>query len=107
LELSELQKAILRPGDIEMKKFKALVIALACGAALSVSAAAFTLGSPQNNNKSAACCDMKDCCKKDMSCCKKKRRGRNAHACCKGMDKKEACCCGKGTCPMPNKKKTT
>jgi len=87
-----------------MKKFKALVIALACGAALTVSAAAFTLESPQNDNKSAACCDMKDCCKKDMSCCKKKRRGRNAHACCKGMDKKEACCCGKGTCPMPNKK---
>jgi hypothetical protein len=47
---------------------------------------------------------MKDCCKADMSCCKKKRRGKNAHACCKGMDKKEACCCGKGTCPMPNKK---
>jgi len=107
LDLSELQKAILRPGDIEMKKFKALVIALACGAALSVSAAAFTLGSPQNDNKSASCCDMKDCCKADMSCCKKKRRGKNAHACCKGMDKKEACCCGKGTCPMPNKKKTT
>ena len=87
-----------------MKRFKALVIALACGAALSVSAAAFTLDSPQNNNKSAACCDMKDCCKADMSCCKKKRKGKNAHACCKGMDNKESCCCAKGTCPMPNKK---
>ena len=91
-----------------MKKFKALVIALACGAALTVSAAAFTLDSPQNSNSSSAsCCDMKDCCKADMSCCKKKRKGKNAHACCKGMDKKESCCCGSGECPMPNKKKTT
>ena len=89
-----------------MKKFKALVIALACGAALTVSAAAFTLDSPQGNTNAASCCDMKDCCKADMSCCKKKRKGKNAHACCKGMDKKEACCCGTGSCPMPNKKTT-
>ena len=88
-----------------MKRIKALVIALACGAALTVSAAALTLNPPQNTNQnSEACCDMKDCCKADMSCCKKKKKGKNAHACCKGMDNKESCCCGGGSCPMPNKK---
>ena len=88
-----------------MKRFKALVITLACAAALSISAGALTLGASQDNQNAASCCDMKDCCKADMSCCKKKRKGKNAHACCKGMDKKESCCCGSGECPMPNKAK--
>jgi hypothetical protein len=50
---------------------------------------------------------MQGCCKDAaMSCCKKKRRGKNAHACCKGMDKKASCCCKGDACPMPNKKTT-
>ena len=89
-----------------MKKFKALVITLACAAALSISAAALTIGSPQNSNQgTGTCCEDSNCCKADMSCCKARtKKKKNAHACCKGMDKKESCCCGKaGECPMPNK----
>ena len=88
-----------------MKRFKALVIALASGAALTVSAAAFTL-SPQNTNQSSeACCDMENCCKSGaMSCCKRKtRRGKNAHACCKANNG-ASCCCKGDSCTMPNKK---
>src|ERR1700686_2044054 len=91
-----------------MRKVKVLLMSLACGAALAISAAGLTLNPSQNTNQSAdACCDMKDCCKagdKEMSCCKKKRRGKNAHACCKGKDNKESCCCKRDSCPMPNKK---
>ena len=89
-----------------MKKFKALVVAFACAAALSVSAAALTFGSTQQNNQNTqACCDKDNCCKDaDMSCCKgKDKDGKNAHACCKGMDKKDSCCCKGDSCPMPNK----
>lgn len=90
-----------------MRKFQALVITLAMGATLAVSAAALTLSSPENSNdKAKSCCDMKDCCKADMSCCKKTRKGKNAHACCKGKDNAAACCCAGDACPMPNKKKT-
>ena len=89
-----------------MRKIQALVMTLAMGATLAVSAAALTL-TPQNSNQTAeACCDIKDCCKagdKNMSCCKKKRRGKNAHACCKGQNG-AACCCKGDSCPMPNKK---
>jgi len=88
-----------------MKKFKALVVTLACAAALSISAGALTLGSPQNSNQAAGCCEDANCCKAGMSCCKAKRKGKNAHHCCKGMDKKASCCCGTGECPMPNKAK--
>lgn len=88
-----------------MKQMKALVITLVCAAALSISAAAVTLGSTQDNKQNpAACCDMAHCCKGEMSCCKAKKEGKNAHSCCKDMDNKEACCCGAGECPMPNKK---
>ena len=90
-----------------MKKFQALVMTIAMGASLAVSASALTLNSGQNTNQSSeACCDLKDCCKagdKDMSCCKKKRRGKNAHACCKSKNG-AACCCKGDSCPMPNKK---
>ena len=95
-----------------MKKIKVLLMSLACGAALAISAAGLTLNPPQNTNQSAdACCDMAGCCKDAaMSCCKKKtRRGKrwkNAHSCCKGMDNKAACCCKGDACPMPNKKVT-
>ena len=89
-----------------MRKIQALVITLAMGATLAISAAALTL-SPQNSNQSAeACCDKQDCCKagdKNMSCCKKTRRGKNAHACCKTKNGAE-CCCKGDSCPMPNKK---
>lgn len=86
-----------------MKRIKVLVVALACGAALSISAAALTL-SPQNSNQnSAACCDSANCCKDGtMSCCKKKRKGKNAHACCKGKNGAE-CCCKGDSCPMPSR----
>ena len=71
-----------------MKRIKLLVLALACGAALSVSAAGLTRTQPQSTNQSSeACCDMQGCCKdmNHMSCCSKKnKRGKNAHACCKG-----------------------
>ena len=89
-----------------MKKIQALLITLAMGATLAISAAAFSLN-PQNTNQSAeACCDMKDCCKAGaMSCCKKKRKGKNAHACCKEGNG-AACCCKGDSCPMPNKKTT-
>ena len=90
-----------------MRKVKVLLMSLACAGALAVSAAALNLNPPQNTNQSAdACCDMAGCCKDAaMSCCKKKtRRGKNAHACCKGMDNKAACCCKGDSCPMPNKK---
>ena len=89
-----------------MRKVKVLLMSLACAGALAVSAAALTLNSPQNTNQAAdACCDMKNCCKDAaMSCCKKKRHGKNAHSCCKGIDKKAACCCKGDSCPMPNKK---
>jgi hypothetical protein len=90
-----------------MRKIKILLMSLACAAALAISAAGLTLNPPQNTNQSAdACCDMAGCCTdmKGMSCCKKKRRGKNAHSCCKGMDKKESCCCKGDSCPMPNKK---
>lgn len=93
-----------------MRKVKVLLMSLACAGALAVSAAGLTLNPPQNTNQTAdACCDMKNCCKDAaMSCCKKRtrrgRRVRNAHSCCKGMDKKAACCCKGGSCPMPNKK---
>jgi len=88
-----------------MRKIHALVITLAMGATLAVSAAALTLN-PQNNNQSAeACCDMKDCCKDGaMSCCKKKEHGKNAHTCCAGKDGAASCCCKGDSCPMPNKK---
>ena len=89
-----------------MRKIQALVITLAMGGSLAVSAAALTLGSAQNSNQAESCCDMKDCCKADMSCCKKKRKGKNANACCKGKDNAVACCCAGDSCPMPNKKKT-
>jgi hypothetical protein len=89
-----------------MRKIQALVITLAMGATLAVSASALTL-IPQNSNQTAeACCDVKDCCKagdKNMSCCTKKRRGKNAHACCKSKNG-AACCCKGDSCPMPNKK---
>ena len=89
-----------------MKKIKAFVIALACGAALSVSAAAITLNPQNSNQNSAACCDMENCCKDAaMSCCKAKtKRGKNAHACCKDKDTAASCCCKGDSCPMPNKK---
>jgi hypothetical protein len=87
-----------------MRKVKVLLMTFACATALAVSAGALTLNPQNTNQNSASCCDMKDCCKADMSCCKKKKKGKNAHACCKGMDNKEACCCGSGECPMPNKK---
>lgn len=88
-----------------MKKIKALVLALACGAALSVSAAGLVLNPQNNNQNSAACCDKENCCKDaEMSCCKAKKKGKNDHACCKDKD---ACCCKGDSCPMPNKKSGT
>ena len=104
----ELRKQFIDTGATIMRKVKVLLMSLVCAAALSVSAAALTLNSPQdNNNKSTdACCDMAGCCKdgnKDMSCCKANKNGKNNHACCK--DKNGASCCCKGdSCPMPNKK---
>lgn len=88
-----------------MRKIKILLMSLACASALAISAAGLTLNSPDNTND--ACCDMKGCCKDAaMSCCKakSKRTGKNAHACCKGKDNKESCCCKGDACPMPNKK---
>jgi hypothetical protein len=88
-----------------MRKFKVLLMSLACAAALAASAAALTLNTPKNQND--ACCDLKDCCKdgdKDMSCCKKTKHGKNAHACCSGKGGAAACCCKGDSCPMPNKK---
>ena len=73
-----------------MRKIQALVMTLAMGATLAVSASALTF-TPQNTAE--ACCDVKDCCKagdKNMSCCKSKNGA--------------ACCCKGGSCPMPNKK---
>jgi hypothetical protein len=92
-----------------MKKFKVLLMSFACAGALAISAAGITLSHPQNSNQTSdACCDMANCCKDAaMSCCKKKRKGKNAHACCKGMDKKAACCCKGDACPMPNKARNT
>lgn len=90
-----------------MKRIKALVVGLACCAALTVSAAGLALSAQQNTNQNTeACCDMKDCCKDAaMSCCQKKdNHGKNAHACCKGKDGAESCCCKGDSCPMPNKK---
>lgn len=89
-----------------MRKFKVLLMSLACAAALAISAAGLTLNSTQNTNQTAeACCDMQGCCKDaKMSCCKKKRKGKNAHACCKGKDTAASCCCKGDACPMPNKK---
>jgi len=91
-----------------MKKFKVLVVALACCAALTVSAAGLALSAQQNSNQNTeACCDMKDCCKDAaMSCSKKKdNHGKHAHDCCKGKDGAAESCCGKGdSCPMPDKK---
>ena len=89
-----------------MRKFKTLVVALACSAVLTVSAAGLALTAQQNTNQNTeSCCDMKDCCKDAaMSCCKKKSKGKNAHACCKGNDNAESCCCKGDSCPMPNKK---
>jgi hypothetical protein len=94
-----------------MRKVKVLLMSLACGAALAISAAGITLNPPQNTNQSGeACCDMENCCKagdKNMSCCKKKtKRGKNAHACCAGKGG-AACCCKGDSCPMPNKKTGT
>ena len=90
-----------------MRKVKVLLMSLACAGALAISAGALTLNPPQNSNQNAeACCDAAGCCKDmaTMSCCKKKKHGKNAHACCKGMDNKAACCCKGDSCPMPNKK---
>lgn len=90
-----------------MKRIKALVVGLACCAALTVSAAGLALSAQQNTNQNTeACCDMKDCCKDaEMSCCKSKDKdGKNAHACCKGKDGAASCCCKGDSCPMPNKK---
>jgi hypothetical protein len=91
-----------------MNKIKALVVAVACCAALTISAAGLALSAQQNSNQNTeACCDMKDCCKDaEMSCCKKKdNHGKNAHSCCKGKDgAAESCCCKGDSCPMPNKK---
>jgi hypothetical protein len=95
-----------------MRSIKVLAMSLVCTLALAASASARMVTDPQNSNSSTtattqdACCDMEGCCKdmKTMSCCKKKRKGKNAHACCKGKDKKTACCCKGDACPMPNKK---
>jgi hypothetical protein len=92
-----------------MKRTKLFVLALACGAVLSISAAGFAVTPPQNNNTNQnadSCCDMPGCCKDAaMSCCKARtRRGKNAHACCKGKDNSASCCCKGDSCPMPNKK---
>lgn len=90
-----------------MKKIKALIVAVACCAALTVSAAGLALSAAQNSNQNTeACCDMANCCKDGaMSCCKKKdNHGKNAHACCKGKDGAASCCCKGDSCPMPNKK---
>ena len=92
-----------------MNKIKALVVAVACCAALTISAAGLALSAQQNSNQNTeACCDMKDCCSKDaeMACCKKKdNHSKNAHACCKGKDGSgDSCCCKGDSCPMPNKK---
>jgi hypothetical protein len=90
-----------------MRKIQALFMTLAMGATLTVSAAGFAVNAQNSNQAADACCDMQGCCKDAaMSCCKKKRRGKNAHACCKGMDKKASCCCKGDACPMPNKKTT-
>jgi hypothetical protein len=63
-----------------MNKIKALVVAVACCAALTVSAAGLALSVQQNSNQNTeACCDMENCCKDGaMSCCKKKKG--KAHA---------------------------
>ena len=89
-----------------MTKIKALVVALACCVALTVSAAGLALSAQNSNQNTEACCDMENCCKSGaMSCCKKKKKGKNAHACCKGKNGTgESCCCKGDSCPMPNKK---
>lgn len=76
-----------------MTKIKALVLSLACGLALAVSAAAMVQNQqPDQGKKPEGCCAMKDCGKdKEMSCCKDK-----ATACCK--DKDMACCKDKDSC---------
>ena len=93
-----------------MRRMKALVIAIVCGASLAISAAAFTLGSPQNTNSSTteACCNKEGCCEPGaMNCCKKKtKRGKNAHSCCKKNNGAD-CCCSAESCTMPNKPSNT
>ena len=90
-----------------MNKIKALVVAVACCAALTISAAGLALSAQQNSNQNTeACCDMENCCKDGaMSCCKKRSKGKNAHACCKDKNGSgDSCCCKGDSCPMPNKK---
>lgn len=87
-----------------MKKVQALMLSVTCGVMLTAFSATAFAKKPQGSTSS--CCEMTNCCNATMSCCKKKRRGKNAHACCKGKDNAESCCCGSGSCPMPNKKTT-
>ncbi|HKP38823.1 MAG TPA: hypothetical protein VJT71_18340 [Pyrinomonadaceae bacterium] len=92
-----------------MRRMKALVIAIVCGGSLAISAAAFTLGTPQNSNSSSqACCNKEGCCEPGaMNCCKKKtKRGKNAHSCCKKNNGAD-CCCSAESCTMPNKPANT
>ncbi len=92
-----------------MRKMKALVIAIVCGGSLAISAAALTMGTPQNSNSSTeACCNKEGCCEAGaMNCCKKKtKRGKNAHSCCKKGNGAE-CCCSADSCTMPNKPANT
>jgi hypothetical protein len=43
---------------------------------------------------------MKHCCYENKRCCKKAD-----HACCTGHGKGASCCCKKGSCPMPRRRR--
>ena len=76
-----------------MRKAKALAISLVFVAAMVTSSN--VLAKPRSGY--APCCRMKHCCYKNMKCCKKAN-----HSCCTGHKAGGACCCKKGSCPMPN-----
>ena len=78
-----------------MKTIKVFAMTLLCAATLA--SASVTMAQQQKKGSGlASCCKMKRCCYENKRCCKKE-----GHACCTGAHAKGACCCKKGSCPMP------
>ena len=79
-----------------MKTIKLFALTLLCAATLASASVTMAQTTHKKSRGVASCCKMKRCCYENKRCCKKEN-----HACCTGAHANGACCCKKGSCPMP------